>query len=139
NGFCGCLKRNIRAGLDPDGPSNKKIRAAFIEVAEGKTPASAFVFNHNGITLAAEQSETEGERAHVIRPRVLNGAQTITSFAKFIENYHSTRARGKHANRLDEIRFLEKIVMSRLPGALQPVGLPRGNRRSNPKGITPGP
>jgi hypothetical protein len=31
--------------------------------------------------------ELKGERAHITEPRVLNGAQTITSLAKFIESY----------------------------------------------------
>jgi hypothetical protein len=81
------FERNIRAGLDPDGPINKKIRAALADVVEGRAPASAFVFNHNGITIAAEQLEIKGERAHITEPRVLNGAETITSLAKFIESY----------------------------------------------------
>ena len=104
------FERNIRAGLDPDGPINKKIRAAFADVVEGKAPASAFVFNHNGITLAAEQLEIEGERAHITEPRVLNGAQTITSLAKFIESYDPDKAPEEHGNRLDAVRVLAKIV-----------------------------
>ena len=104
------FERNIRAGLDPDGPINKKIRAALADVVEGKAPASAFVFNHNGITIAAEQLEIKGERAHITEPRVLNGAQTITSLAKFIESYDLEKAPAEHGNRLDAVRVLAKIV-----------------------------
>jgi YHS domain-containing protein len=104
------FERNIRAGLDPDGPINKKIRAALGDVVEGKAPASAFVFNHNGITLSAEQLEIEGERAHITEPRVLNGAQTITSLAKFIESYDLEKAPGEHSGRLDAVQVLAKIV-----------------------------
>jgi hypothetical protein len=91
------FERNIRAGLDPDGPINKKIRSASADVADGKAPASAFVFNHNGITLAAEQLEIEGEHAYITEPRVLNGAQTVTSLAKFIETYDLDKAPAEHA------------------------------------------
>jgi AIPR protein len=68
------------------------------------------VFNHNGITIAAEQLEIKGERAHITEPRVLNGAQTITSLAKFIESYDIEKAPTEHGNRLDAIRVLAKIV-----------------------------
>ncbi|WFU25126.1 AIPR family protein [Bradyrhizobium sp. CB1717] len=104
------FERNIRAGLDPDGPINKKIRAAFADVVEGKSSASAFVFNHNGITISAEQLDIQGERAHITEPRVLNGAQTITSFARFIESYDFEKAPAEHADRLDAIKVLAKIV-----------------------------
>jgi AIPR protein len=104
------FERNIRAGLDPDGPINKKIRAAFADVVEGKSLASAFVFNHNGITIAAEELEIKGERAHITEPRVLNGAQTITSLARFIEGYDLEKAPPEHGNRLAAIKVLAKIV-----------------------------
>jgi hypothetical protein len=104
------FERNIRAGLDPDGPINKKIRAALGDVVEGKAAASAFVFNHNGITIAAEQLEIDGDRAHITEPRVLNGAQTITSLAKFIESYDLEKAAREHGSRLDAVRVLAKIV-----------------------------
>ena len=104
------FERNIRAGLDPDGPINKKIRAALGDVVEGRAPASAFVFNHNGITIAAETLEIDGERAHITEPRILNGAQTITSLAKFIESYDLEKAPGEHGGRLDAVQVLAKIV-----------------------------
>jgi hypothetical protein len=104
------FERNIRAGLDPDGPINKKIRAALADVVEGKVPASAFVFNHNGITIAAEHLEIGGERVHITEPRVLNGAQTITSLATFMERYDFEKAPAEHGDRLAAIKVLAKIV-----------------------------
>jgi hypothetical protein len=104
------FERNIRAGLDPDGPINKKIRAALADVVEGKAPASAFVFNHNGITVSAENLEIDGDRAHITEPRVLNGAQTITSLAKFLEAYDLEKLPAEHGSRLDAVRVLAKIV-----------------------------
>lgn len=104
------FERNIRAGLDPDGPTNKKIRAALADVVEAKAPASAFVFNHNGITLAAERLEIKGKSAQITEPRVLNGAQTITSVAKFIETYDFDKAPKDHRNALNAVNVLAKIV-----------------------------
>ena len=102
------FERNIRAGLDPNGRINKKIQAAFADIVEGKAPASAFVFNHNGITIAAEQLEIKGQRAHITEPRVLNGVQTIISLAKFIESYDIEKE--EYGSRLDAARVLAKIV-----------------------------
>lgn len=104
------FERNVRAGLDPDGPVNKKIRAALADVADDKAPASAFVFNHNGITIAAEQLEFEGQRAHITEPRVLNGAQTITSLVRFMDSGDLEKDGPQRASRLGSVRVLAKIV-----------------------------
>src|SRR5690606_8178395 len=66
----------------------------------------AFVFNHNGITIAAEGLEMKGDIAFITEPRVLNGAQTITSLARFIESSE----RSEPDRLLAEIRMLAKIV-----------------------------
>ena len=104
------FERNIRAGLDPDGPINKKIRAALGDVVASRAPASAFAFNHNGITIAAEQLEIGDRDAHIIEPRVLNGAQTITSLVKFIESADFEACSHEDRARLNEVRVLAKIV-----------------------------
>lgn len=101
------FERNIRAGLDADGPVNRKIREALAKVVDGEALASAFAFNHNGITIAAEQIEIDGARATITEPRVLNGAQTITSLARFIEAYDPEKA---PSTRLDAVQVLAKIV-----------------------------
>ena len=78
--------RNIRAALSPDNAPNKKIREALdrIVLKEAEEP-SIFVFRHNGVTLAAERVRiADGEMTlHV--PRLLNGAQTVSSVARFLE------------------------------------------------------
>lgn len=125
------FERNIRAGLNPDGPINKKIRAALSDIVEGKAPASAFVFNHNGITVAAESLEVDDETglAHVTEPRVLNGAQTITSLAHYVEDGDDKRAQ-EVAAKLEDVRVLAKFV-TRAP---QPfiTGVTINTNRQNP-------
>ena len=103
--------RNIRAALSPDNAPNKKIREALerIVLKEAEEP-SIFVFRHNGITLAAERVRiTNGEMTlHV--PRLLNGAQTVSSVARFIEKSTDNPMLQKNRSRLDEIEVLAKIV-----------------------------
>jgi hypothetical protein len=64
--------------------------------------------DHQGSTLYAE---VHGECSALEYPySVLNGAQTITSLAKFIESYDPEKAPAEHGNRLDAVRVLAKIV-----------------------------
>jgi hypothetical protein len=124
------FERNIRAGLDPEGPVNKKIRAALSDIVEGRAPSDAFVFNHNGITLAAETLELDGTRAHVTEPRILNGAQTITSLARFVETHELDKAGGEHGGRLDAVRVMAKIVTRAAPPFVTAVTI--NTNRQNP-------
>lgn len=124
------FERNIRAGLDPDGPVNKKIRSALADVLDGKAPASAFVFNHNGVTISAERIDLTLEGASVVEPRVLNGAQTITSLARFLESYDFDTLEPARRDSLEEVRVLAKIVT----GAEQPfvTAVTINTNRQNP-------
>ena len=124
------FERNIRSGLDADGPINKKIRAALSDVVEGKASPSAFVFNHNGITISAQTLEIDGERAHITEPRVLNGAQTITSLARFIDDSDLESADGERAARLNAVRVLAKIVTHAPPPFVTAVTI--NTNRQNP-------
>lgn len=104
------FERNIRAGLDPDGSVNKKIRDALNEIAVGKAPAASFVFNHNGVTIAAQELAIEGQRAKLAEPRVLNGAQTITSTARFLQSLGTDGESREQLDRLAGVHVLAKIV-----------------------------
>jgi hypothetical protein len=104
------FERNIRAGLDPDGPVNKRIRAALADVVEGRSPASSFVFNHNGVTIAAEHLDVVDGFIHITEPRVLNGAQTITSLAKLVEAYDLSEEHSGESARLEAVQVLTKII-----------------------------
>jgi len=106
------FSRNIRAGLSPDNPPNRRIREALAAVVlkEQLSPED-FAFNHNGITLAAERVEFEGESVTIRVPRLLNGAQTITSFARFIEDNQTHPKLKDNTKLLKAIRVLAKIVV----------------------------
>lgn len=104
------FERNIRAGLSDERPVNRALRGAFKDVLDNKAIPHAFVFNHNGVTIFAEKMDFVDDRAVLTEPRVLNGAQTITSFAKFIELNEGNKSLQSGIDRLKAIRVLAKVV-----------------------------
>ncbi|HVX15908.1 MAG TPA: AIPR family protein [Pirellulales bacterium] len=106
------LDRNIRSGLSADNPPNRKIREALADIVlKQKSPPDVFSFNHNGVTLAAEQLHSIDGRAVVNVPRLLNGAQTITSLAQFLQDNEGHPGLANGAPALESIRLLAKIVI----------------------------
>lgn len=109
------LNRNIRSGLSSDKPPNRKIREALSEIVlKGSSSPELFTFNHNGVTLAAEHIDFSGEgnAATVNVPRLLNGAQTLTSLATFLEDndgHPAVKADGGAV--LEAIKVLAKVVI----------------------------
>jgi hypothetical protein len=110
--------RNIRAALSPDNAPNKKIREALdrIVLKELEEP-SIFVFCHNGVTLAAERVRINEGEATLHVPRLLNGAQTISSVGRFLDLQVENPLLKKNRDRLDAINVLAKIVEDDPSGA----------------------
>ena len=107
------FERNIRAGLSPDKPPNRAMRRALADiVVEEKEPPDVFEFNHNGVTLAAEQLIGNNGKFLVVEPRLLNGAQTLTSLTKFLKDNEGNPALEKNENLLKSIRVIGKIIWS---------------------------
>jgi len=108
------FERNIRAGLSSDNPPNRSIRNTLKKVVvDLSEPASDFSFKHNGVALAVEKLDFIDGRVILVEPRVLNGAQTITSFAKFYEEEQKDNpAVEKNINELKSIKVLAKIIVS---------------------------
>lgn len=106
------LDRNIRFGLSTDNAPNTKIREALSDIVlKEKQPADVFAFNHNGVTLAAEQILFNGGEAVVKVPRLLNGAQTVTSVDKFLLDNDGNPMLEGNAAILESIRVLAKVVV----------------------------
>ena len=103
--------RNIRAALSHDNAPNKKIREALdrIVLKETEEP-SIFVFRHNGVTLAAERVRVVDGQATLHVPRLLNGAQTLSSLARFIDTQADNSLLKKNRERLNAITVLAKII-----------------------------
>lgn len=103
------LNRNIRAGLSENNPPNRKIKEALNEIIFKQIQEpDVFVFNHNGITLAAEKIEIIEGKIKLYVPRLLNGAQTITTVNKFCENNKDNSL--FELSSLKDIKVLAKII-----------------------------
>lgn len=127
-----CLDRNIRSGLSPDNPPNRKIREALGEIVlKQSIPPDVFAFNHNGVTLAAEKIEFVDGRAILHVPRLLNGAQTITSVAKFVLDHDGHPALKGGGTTLESIKVLAKIVVAD-PSSEFVTNVTICNNRQNP-------
>src|SRR4029079_15553024 len=100
---------NIRYGLGESEAVNraisKALRAIIIDKADDP---STFAFNHNGITLYAERMEQAGDGWRITAPRLLNGAQTVTTLASFkAANEGNREFSNKH---YEAIRVLCKVI-----------------------------
>jgi hypothetical protein len=126
------LDRNIRYGLSSDNTPNIKIREALTDIVlKQKLKPDVFAFNHNGVTLAAEQLAFEDGHAVVKVPRLLNGAQTVTSVDKFLTDNDGNPAIGGSAGLLESIKVLAKIVVDD-PSGVFVTGVTICNNRQNP-------
>ena len=107
------FERNVRFGLSGERPTNRALKKAFGDIVlEEKVDPEAFLFNHNGVTIAAEQFEIKKGAAYITEPRLLNGAQTVTSLARFIEEFEDDERFANNQDILDRIRVLGKVVSS---------------------------
>jgi AIPR protein len=126
------LDRNIRFGLSFDNAPNIKIREALSDmVLKQKTKPDVFAFNHNGVTLAAEQMTFEDGHAIIKVPRLLNGAQTVTSVDKFLTDNDGNPAIEGNAAILESIKVLAKIVVDD-PSSVFVTNVTICNNRQNP-------
>lgn len=126
------LDRNIRSGLSPDNPPNRKIREALADIViKQQTAPEVFAFNHNGITLAAERLEKADGIVTVHVPRLLNGAQTITSVARFLEENEGHPAINGDPDELCGVKVLAKVVIED-PSSEFVTNVTICNNRQNP-------
>ena len=95
-----------------------------------KEDAEVFAFNHNGVTLfAVARSATNGE-FKITEPRVLNGAQTITTFARFLKSNDGNTALAARRNVLEQICVVCRIITDATPEFVTTVTI--NNNRQNP-------
>lgn len=106
------FEKNIRAGLAGERAPNRAIRSALERIARGEKDPAEFAFSHNGVTLHAERIEFDNDQAKLTEPRVLNGAQTITSVGRFLEDNEKNRALERGRSELAQVRVLAKILTS---------------------------
>jgi hypothetical protein len=104
--------RNIRFGLGNDTAPNRAIRKSLESIVfKGHDAPEAFTFFHNGVTLSAEALRNDGRRT-IVEPRVLNGAQTITSVAKFLEDNSKNPLLKMNEERFSRVRVIARVIVS---------------------------
>jgi hypothetical protein len=95
------FERNIRAALAEDKPVNRSIKHSIKRIViDGTEDTAGFAFNHNGVTFSAEALNFADGKFTLTEPRLLNGAQTVTTWERFLKaNEGNTR----FAERLDSL------------------------------------
>lgn len=105
------FEKNIRSGLSPENSPNKSIRKSLKAIVGGTEDPGHFTFHHNGITLSAEHISIEGKKLSLTEPRILNGAQTVTSVAKFVEESSNPKQPIESNKHFNSIEVLGKIIL----------------------------
>lgn len=127
------FERNIRYGLG-DNYVNRSIAASFKRIVlEGKEQPGVFAFNHNGVTIAAQEVRTEGNRCHIVSPRLLNGAQTVTTFDSFCKGINFSKENPdyeKYSRTIEGIKVLCKTITDAQSQFITTVTI--NNNRQNP-------
>ena len=124
------FERNIRYGLGSNESVNRVLGRAFKQIVlEGKLEPAAFAFNHNGITLSAQQVEHADGFLRVTEPRLLNGAQTVTTLAGFLKANADNPVLAANRTRLEEIKVLCRVIAA--PAAFV-TAVTISNNRQNP-------
>lgn len=122
---------NIRYGLGEGEAVNRAIGRTLKSIVIDQTEQpNIFAFNHNGITLFAEQVQKEDAHWMLTAPRLLNGAQTVTTVKGFFESNKDNPKLVEGRAAFDEIRVLCKIITSASPKFVTRVTI--NNNRQNP-------
>jgi len=102
---------NIRYGLGEDQAVNRAISNTLKQIVLDQTEVAAvFAFNHNGITLYAERVEMIGDLCRLRAPRLLNGAQTVTTVAGFLAKNKDNPKLEEGKAAFEAIRVLCKVI-----------------------------
>lgn len=125
------FEKNIRAGLDADRAPNRAIKKTLKDILIDETlEPEYFGFNHNGVTLYVENFKAENDEITIVEPRVLNGAQTITTFSRFMEDNKLNQNLAKNNKLLKRIRVMAKIITNCSPEFITTVTI--ANNKQNP-------
>ena len=123
--------RNIRSGLAGDEAPNRAIIRSLKEIVlDEKADPAVFLFNHNGITVYAQSLEKCGDCYRITEPRVLNGAQTITSFNGFLKKFADHPKLKTNRAGLESIEVICRIITQASDDFVVSVTI--NNNRQNP-------
>jgi hypothetical protein len=123
--------RNIRAALADSETVNRSLDKAFRRIViDHSEPASAFAFDHNGVTLSAEALHGENGIFRITEPRLLNGAQTVATLSRFLKGNAGNQKLVDGKADLDGLYVLAKVVTNAAPAFVTAVTV--NNNRQNP-------
>lgn len=122
---------NIRYGLGENEAVNRSISSALKRIVLERTEApSVFAFDHNGITIFAERVETIDGNFHLTAPRLLNGAQTVTTVFKFLAKNRDNPKLADGRELFERIKVLCKVITDADQDFVTRVTI--NNNRQNP-------
>ena len=125
------FERNIRAALRSDKPVNRSIQQSIRRIVlDAKEDAKIFAFNHNGVTLFAEALQGSEGQFKVTEPRLLNGAQTVTTFAQFQKANEGNPLLTERRKAQEQIYVMCRIITDATPEFVTNVTI--NNNRQNP-------
>jgi hypothetical protein len=105
------FERNIRFGYPPDRAPNRAIRQTLKKIVlDEKESPEKFLFKHNGITLSVQDLKKENSKTVLIHPRLLNGAQTVSSLSTFVEENRDNPLIEKNNHLLEKVKVPAKII-----------------------------
>lgn len=124
------FERNIRASLPAESTVNRSLERSFRSVVlDQKDSPLAFAFNHNGVTLSAEALKETDSGWRITEPRLLNGAQTVTTFARFLKGNETNPKLHERRETLEAITVLCRVVTGASPDFVTSVTI--ANNRQN--------
>jgi hypothetical protein len=123
--------RNIRGALPADKAVNRSIERSLKRIVlEGKEDARVFAFHHNGVTLSAQAlAKTDGTH-RITEPRLLNGAQTVSTFARFLDANKRNQTLVERRDDLYGLRVMCRIITGASPEFVTSVTV--NNNRQTP-------
>ncbi len=125
------FERNIRAALPEDKAVNRSIQASLKRiVVDGKEDPQVFGFNHNGVTLYAEALVAADGQFQLTEPRLLNGAQTVMTFARFVQAHEGHAALNGRRKAVAGLQVMCRIITHAMPEFVTTVTI--NNNRQNP-------
>jgi hypothetical protein len=125
------FERNIRAALPEDEAVNRSIQQSIKRIVlDGKDDPRVFAFNHNGVTLFAEALTALDGQFKITEPRLLNGAQTVTTFARVLKVNEGNKLLAERRSELERIHVMCRIITQASPEFVTMVTI--NNNRQNP-------
>lgn len=125
------FERNIRASLSEEAATNRSVYEALERlVLKGEADPAVFAFHHNGVTLFAEKIDKEKGQFILTEPRLLNGAQTITTLDRFLKSHSDNPLLKEKEGALKDLWVMCKIITDARNEFVLEVAI--NNNRQNP-------